>query len=108
MKEIIASVLPYLAFWAIVMAALAYVLSERFFDALFNTTPEMADAFKREHMLVSYGPIIPAKFRYINSRQFNSLVDSELRRKGRLAFAALVAYAATFLVLLLALLAWAS
>ncbi|MDH5829021.1 hypothetical protein QFW80_00580 [Luteimonas sp. M1R5S18] len=108
MKEIIASALPYLVFLAIAMAVLAYFVSERFFDALCKTTPEMADAFKRKHLLVSYGPIVPAKFRYINSRQFNSLADPEMRRKGRLAFAALVAYAATFLALLLALLAWAS
>jgi hypothetical protein len=108
MKDIIATVLPYLLSLAIALAVLAYAMSERFFEALFKAKPEMTDAFQREHLLVSYGPIMPAKLRYINSRQFNSLADPELRRKGRLAFVALAAYAATFLALLLALLTWAS
>ena len=108
MKELFASAPPYFLAVAIVSITVAYVLSERFFKALTRAHPELSDSFKTRHLLVIYGGTTPAKFRYLNSKTFNSLQDANLRRMGNHAYIALAVYAVSFLAFLLSVLAWAS
>ena len=106
MKSIIVGAAPYLIAFAFVMAVVTYFVSERFFSALLKAQPDAADALKREHLLVVYGPIAPGKVRYLSSRKFASLADPSLRQLGQQAFSALTAFSVAFVAALLSLLVW--
>jgi hypothetical protein len=106
MREIIESALPFLIGVALFLAYLAYAMSERFFSSLIKSQPNALDRFRRELGLAQYGPIAPAKFRYLNARQFASLQDQDLRRKGSQAYLALAVYTASFVALLVVALVW--
>jgi len=93
---------------AVMLALFAYVKAERFFSALLAMQPNALDKFQPGPGIPSYGPIVPAKFRYLNAKQFVSLQDLKLRHQGAQAYVALVAYAASFVALLVAALVWTS
>ena len=103
-----AIVMTLLAVAAALLAANAYAKAASFFSALLAVQPDALEPFQPGPGLPSSGPIAPAKFRYLNAKQFSSLQDPELRRLGALAYSALSAYAVSFGALLVAALVWAA
>ena len=103
-----AIVVSLLIVFAALLALIAYTKATRFFSALLAVQPDALDKFQTGPGIPSYGPIAPAKFRYLNAKQFDSLQDLKLRHQGTQAYFALAAYALSFVALLVTTLILAS
>ena len=95
-----AIVMSLLVAVAVLLAFIAYVRATRFFSTLLAVQPDALDRYQSGPGIPSYGPIAPARFRYLNAKQFASLQDLKLRHQGAQAYFALAAYALSFVALL--------
>ena len=95
-----AIVMTLMIVFAVLLAHIAHAKTTRFFSALPAVQPDALDKFQTGPGIRSYGPIAPDKFRYLNAKQFDSLQDLKLRNQGEQAYFTLVAYALSFIALL--------
>lgn len=108
MKEIAASITPICLFMAISLPIVSYFMVERFFKALLLSQPELADAFKRQSLLIILRPNFCRKISLLERQTICVARRPRVARKGNQAYLALAAYAVSSLIFLLVILTWAA